>query len=129
VEVVKEIPVGPGKPSPLNKANEHIYGINREENITEGLEIYHLEAQKGNPQASAFLGKVYEDGLLLEKDLKQAVLYYKQGMKGKDSYAYYRYAMCLIKGKLSPSGQNKKDIEEGFNILTQIANDSQNPSP
>ena len=49
-------------------------------------------------------------------------------MKGKDNYAQYRYALCLIKGKFSPQGQNKKDIEEGFNLLNQIAN-SQTPSP
>ena len=49
-------------------------------------------------------------------------------MRGKDSYAQYRYALCLIKGKFSPQGQNKKDIEEGFNLLTQISS-AQPPSP
>ena len=50
-------------------------------------------------------------------------------MKGKDNFGQYRYALCLIKGKFSPQGKNKKDIEEGFNLLSQIANSSENPSP
>jgi TPR repeat protein len=75
------------------------------------------------------LGKVYEEGLLLPRDIKQASLYYKQGMKGKDNYSFYRYALCLIKGKFSPEGQNRKEIEEGFNMLNQIASNNQNPSP
>lgn len=49
-------------------------------------------------------------------------------IKGKENYASYRYAMCLIRGKFAKEGQNKKDIEEGFNLLNQIANDTQNPS-
>lgn len=73
------------------------------------------------------MGKVYEEGLLLPKDLRKAAEYYKLAIKGKENYASYRYAGCLIKGKFSKEGQNKKDIEEGFNILTQIANDSQKP--
>ena len=50
-------------------------------------------------------------------------------MKGKDNYSFYRYALCLIKGKFSPDGQNRKDIEEGFNMLNQIASNNHNPSP
>jgi len=50
-------------------------------------------------------------------------------MKGKDNYSFYRYALCLIKGKLSSDGQNRKDIEEGFNMLNQIASNQHNPSP
>lgn len=92
------------------------------------METYHAEARKGNPQACCFLGKAYEEGLLLSKDLTEAKNYYTLAMKGKDNYAHYRYALCLIKGKFSSQGQNKKDIEEGFNILNQIANSS-NPSP
>ena len=57
------------------------------------------------------MGKAYEEGLLLTKDIDQAKIYYTQAMKGKNSYAQYRYALCLIKGKFSPQGQNKKDIE------------------
>jgi TPR repeat protein len=60
--------------------------------------------------------------------MKKAAEYYKLAMKGKENYASYRFAMCLIKGKFSNNGQNKADIEEGFNILNKIANDSQNPS-
>jgi TPR repeat protein len=37
--------------------------------------------------------------------------------------------MCLIKGKYNKDGQKKEEIEKGFSILNQIANDSQNPSP
>ena len=38
-EVIKEVPVqvNTGKPSVLHRANECLYGINKEENITEGL--------------------------------------------------------------------------------------------
>ena len=31
-------------------------------------------------------------------------------MKGRENYAFYRFAICLIRGKFSKDGQNKKDI-------------------
>lgn len=56
-------------------------------------------------------------------DLKKAMAYYQKGISGKEPYASYRYALCLINGKFSREGQNRADIEKGFEILNQIAND------
>jgi len=45
----------------LNSANQYLFGINKEENPHYGLAIYHEEAdKKGDPNACAYLGKVYE---------------------------------------------------------------------
>lgn len=42
VEVIKEVVRNSGaKPNRLHEANQFIYGINREENIVQGLAIYH----------------------------------------------------------------------------------------
>ena len=41
-EVIKEVVRNTGtKPNRLHDANQFIYGINKEENIIEGLNIYH----------------------------------------------------------------------------------------
>jgi hypothetical protein len=34
-------------------------------------------------------------------------MYYQKAMQGKESYASYRFALCLINGKFSKDGQNK----------------------
>jgi TPR repeat protein len=47
------------------------------------LNIYHEEADSGNPQACAFLGKVYEEGAFLPIDLKKSMGYYQKGISGK----------------------------------------------
>lgn len=60
VEVIKEVYKTSGaKPNRLHEANQFIYGINREENIVQGLAIYHDEADAGNPQACTFLATSY----------------------------------------------------------------------
>lgn len=43
-------------------------------------------------------------------------------MNGKEPYAFYRYAMALIKGELRDKGINRQDIETGHKLLTQAAN-------
>ncbi len=47
-------------------------------------------------------------------DLKKSMMYYQKGISGKEPYANYRFALCLINGKFSKNGQNKEDIEKGF---------------
>jgi TPR repeat protein len=47
------------------------------------LKIYHEEADNGDAVAAAFLGQVYEEGVLLPQDMKKAVKYYQKGMNGK----------------------------------------------
>lgn len=125
-EVIKEVVRNTGtKPNRLHDANQFIYGINKEENIIEGLNIYHEEADSnGNSQACTFLGKVYEEGTLLPMDLKKSMTYYQKAINAKEPYASYRYALCLINGKFSRDGQNKDDIEKAFEMLSQISNES-----
>jgi hypothetical protein len=72
------------------------------------LEIYHQEAEGNNAQACCFLGKVYEDGILLPKDIKRSLAYYQKAISLKDPYANYRFAMCLIKGKYNKEGIQTK---------------------
>jgi len=52
------------------------------------------------------LGRVYEEGVLLPRDLIKSSKYYQKAITGKQSYAYYRYAMSLIEGELSDRGVN-----------------------
>lgn len=40
-------------------------------------------------------------------------------MNGKEPYAFYRYAMALIKGQLRDKGVNRQDIETGHKLLNQ----------
>ncbi len=47
-------------------------------------------------------------------DLNKAKAYYQKGMAGKEPYASYRFALCLINGKFARDGQNKADIEKGY---------------
>ncbi len=47
-------------------------------------------------------------------------------MNGKEPYAFYRFAMALIKGELRDKGVNQQDIENGFKLLNQAAT-SDNP--
>jgi hypothetical protein len=42
-------------------------------------------------------------------------------MSANDPFAIYRYSMCLINGLLSKNGQNKEDIEKGYNMLVKLA--------
>jgi hypothetical protein len=123
-EVIKEVVRNTGtKPNRLHDANQLVFGINREENLVEGLNIYHEEADNGNPQACAFLGKVYEEGVLLPMDLKKAMAYYQKAMSGKEAYASYRFALCLVSGKFGKDGQSREDIEKGYQIFNQISNE------
>ena len=112
---------GDAKPSKLIEANEFIYGINREENLSYGLKIYHEEAENDDPAAAVFLGQVYEEGVYLARDLNKAVKYYQKAMKANESYANYRFAMALIKGELSKGGSNREDIQKGIKLLEQAA--------
>jgi TPR repeat protein len=50
--------------------------------------------------ACAFLGKVYEEGILLPQDLPKSVDYYKRTLSSNHPYAAYRLALKMIKGKL-----------------------------
>lgn len=47
-------------------------------------------------------------------DIKKSMMYYQKGISGKEPYAHYRFALCLINGKFSRNGQNREDIEKGF---------------
>lgn len=42
-------------------------------------------------------------------------------MEGKEPYAFYRYAMALIKGELRDKGVNLEDIETGRKLLEKVA--------
>ena len=72
------------------------------------------------------MGTVYEDGLLVPTDLKQAVDYYKRAMERGESYASYRFAMCLIEGKLNNKVMRREDVEKGHKMLESIAGGSKN---
>jgi hypothetical protein len=46
-KIVEKVYINVGdKPDRLGEANQHLFGINREENPLRGLEIYHEEADK-----------------------------------------------------------------------------------
>jgi len=62
-------------------------------------------------------------------EMKKALAYYQKAILEKDAYANYRFAICLIKGKLNNGRQTREEIEKGFNILNLIANDDRDPSP
>lgn len=70
------------------------------------------------------MGKIYEEGMLVPIDVKKALAYYQKAIDGKDVYANYRYAICLIKGKVNNGGQTKEQIEKGFSLLNKISNES-----
>jgi TPR repeat protein len=53
------------------------------------------------------LGKIYEEGLLVPIDIKKALAYYQKAINDKDVYANYRYAICLMKGKVNNGEQTK----------------------
>lgn len=108
-----------GKASRLVEANEYIYGINREPNPYYGIEIYHEEANQGDATAACYLGHVYEEGVLLPKDLIKSSKYYQKAIQGKQTYAYYRYAMALIEGELSDRGVNAEHLKKGFDLLQE----------
>jgi hypothetical protein len=55
--------------------------------------------------------------------MKKALTYYQKAISEKDVYANYRFAVCLMKGKVS-GGQSREEIEKGFNILKRIENES-----
>lgn len=63
---------------------------------------------------------MYEEGVLLPKNITKAMKYYQNASK---PYAKYKFAMALIKGKLNQNGVNKSDLEKGYKILTQIASE------
>lgn len=110
-----------GAPSKLVLANEFIYGINREENPSHGLKIYHEADREGDPAASSYLGQIYEEGILLPKDMNKAIAYYQKARKSNDAYASYRLAMAWIRGEISPAGVNEEEIKRAIKILEQAA--------
>jgi hypothetical protein len=70
---------------------------------------------------------VYEEGVLLPQDMKKATKYFQKGIKGKESYAYYRFAMAKISGDIREQGVSADDIEAGFKLLNQAAFELDDP--
>jgi len=62
-------------------------------------------------------------------NIKLAVEYYKKAMERGEPYASYRFAMCLIKGKLNKNLQKREDIEKGYKMLEQMVNNSRSFCP
>lgn len=48
-----------------------------------------------------YLAGVYEQGLMLPKDLVKSATYYQKAIDKKHKYAMYRFSLGLIKGTFS----------------------------
>ena len=86
------------------------------ENVTQELDkakFYYLEsAENGDNESQFFIGSCYDEGYLFEKDIAQAIKWYKLGVKNGSHKAQFNLAHCYLTGNGVP-----KDIKRGKELL------------
>jgi len=70
------------------------------EQVCEGsIDVWQKEAENGNPKAQWLLGRCYEEGLGVEKNLIRAVKLYKKAAEQEFAVAQYELGCCYSIGK------------------------------
>ena len=69
-------------------------GVNK--NIEEGLSLLHRSARQGNSSARKVLGDLYYDGIVVEKNSKEALKWYEASASGYNVDAYNNLMTVLL---------------------------------
>lgn len=77
-----------------------------------GLEYMKIAAQQGLPEALEQLGRYYHEGILVQRDLDEAILYLREAASLGNMAAQLRFADILIAGDGSPY-----DLERAYHWL------------
>ncbi len=80
-------------------------------------------AQTGDPESQVKLGEMYFKGDELEKDVEQAVYWFKEGAKLKYPRAFFMLGVCFIMGE-----GVEKDVEKAEGFLKQAVKAGYEPA-
>jgi TPR repeat protein len=84
-----------------------------EKDIDEALRLYDISNNLNNIYTMDMLGKFYELGLYVEKDIFKAVELYKKGIELKNSLSYVNLANILVDGNAGID----KDVNRAIELL------------
>lgn len=92
------------------------YGIEGYSDRAKGLNLLESAKAKGSLEASVALGELYSDGVVVARDDKKALGYFKEAAEDGDDLGQYKLAICYLTGKCV-----KKNDREGFLWMKKAA--------
>lgn len=99
---------------------EHAKSLSENKNKQLPLEEYvagfHNQAVLGNPEAQFVMGQMYQIGLGVQKDVKNAITYYKHAADQENLSAEYNLGLLYIEGK-----EIDADYQQGISWLRDAA--------
>ncbi|MFD1328173.1 tetratricopeptide repeat protein [Mycoplana ramosa] len=66
-------------------------------------------AQGGDAAAQTLVAELFDQGLGVKRDRKEAAFWYKQAAEGGDPAGMFKYALLLIEGRIVPRDRKKAD--------------------
>lgn len=66
-------------------------------------------AQGGDAAAQTLVAEIFDQGLGVKRDRKEAAFWYKQAAEGGDPAGMFKYALLLIEGRIVPRDRKKAD--------------------
>lgn len=101
-EITPEVREDAAKGDPaaeFQMARARFLGIGAPKDVTKAYELMKSAAEKGNPDAIGGLGFFYEKGIVVEKDGRQAIDWYRKGAELGSAKARLNLGSCLVRAE------------------------------
>jgi len=103
-------------------------GIGEEANIEKAIYYYKLASDKQNPDAMCNLGKIYETGRGVPKDIEAAQKCYRSAAMLGNTFGMYNYAVILLEqssyieaAKFFKMAADRENVDAQYNYAALIA--------
>lgn len=99
-EITPEVREAAAKGDPaaeFQMARARLFGKGAPKDVTKAYELMKSAAEKGNPDAIGGLGYFYAKGIVVEKDGRQAIDWYRKGAELGSAKACLNLGRCLIR--------------------------------
>ena len=87
------------------------YGIGCQQEINAGLKVFEQIANEGSSEAQCFLGNIYEEGINVGKDMRQAAKWYELAADQGSVEGMFRFAFIYLNGEGGVKENNKKALQ------------------
>lgn len=107
----------PSADAELDIARDLLFGLGQTKNPAAALKVFEAKADQGYPRSQFYLGRIYEEGLGVAKDLSQAFGCYYRAADVGDVAACYRLGKAYWDGEMNMG----KNDQAGYELLDVAA--------
>ena len=105
----------------LIEGHKAYFGVGREQNYGEALDIYKTSAKDNMIEAFNCLGKMHLEGKGTKLDIKSAMEYYTTSAKRNDAEGYYQLGKMYMDGKIGKNMEKNEREKKSIEFFNKAA--------